>query len=90
MLEEVKRFIESELNYTELEQVGEGLELIFNRGTDKFILTLVQDGEIVKVVETYISNELASSISKTHKFKSFAYLKNFLLLFDLSPKGWAC
>lgn len=87
MLEEVKQFIESELNYTELEQTDTGLEIVFNRGIDEIVLTLVQVGTFVKVVETYTSNKLVSSVSKTHKFKSLAYLKNFLRLFDLSPRG---
>lgn len=87
MLLEVKRFIETELNYTELEQTDTGLELVFNRGVDEYVLTLVQVDGFVKVVETYTTNELVSSISKTHKFKSFAYLKNFLRLFNLSQRG---
>jgi hypothetical protein len=90
MLEEVKQFIEKELTYTELEQTENALTLVFNRGADEYVLTLVQDGAVVKVIETYTSSELLSSISKTHKFKSFAYLKNFLLLFNLSPRGWVC
>lgn len=87
MLEEVKQFIKRELSYTELKETSDGLELVFNRGANEFILTLVKDGEVIKVVETYTANELVSSISKTHKFKSFAYLKNFLRLFDLSSRG---
>ena len=87
MLEEVKQFIENELKYTELERTEDALTLVFNRGADEFVLTLIQVGNFVKVVETYTSKELVSSISETHKFKSFAYLKNFLSLFDLSPRG---
>jgi hypothetical protein len=87
MLEEVKQFIEKELKYTELERTEDVLTLVFNRGADEFVLTLIQVGNFVKVVETYTSKELVSSISKTHKFKSLAYLKNFLSLFDLSPRG---
>lgn len=87
MLEEVKQFIKRELSYTELKETADGLELVFNRGANEFILTLVKDGEVIKVVETYTANELVSSISKTHKFKSFTYLKKFLRLFDLSSRG---
>lgn len=87
MLNEVKHFIESELTYTELDETDTGLELVFNRGADEYVLTLLQVGDFVKVIETYNSNEMISGITKTHEFKSFAYLKNFLRLFDLSSRG---
>lgn len=87
MLEEIKQFIENKISYTELSQTDNTLELVFNRGIDEFVLALVQDGKIIKVIETYTSNELVSSISKTHKFKSFVYLKHFLRSFSLSPRG---
>ena len=81
-LEELKLFIQSELNYTEFTQEGNTLKIVINRDKGKSVVTLTLIDGRVKVVETYESRELGGTISKVRRFKSFKRLQNFLLLFN--------
>ena len=81
-LEELKLFIQSELNYTEFTQEGNTLKIVINRDKGKSVVTLTLIDGRVKVVETYESRELGGTISKVRRFKSFNRLQNFLLLFN--------
>mgnify|MGYP000892299294 CR=1 FL=1 len=81
-LEELKLFIQSELNYTEFTQEGSTLKIVINRDKGKSVVTLTLIDGRVKVVETYESRELGGTISKVRRFKSFKRLQNFLLLFN--------
>lgn len=81
-LEELKLFIQFELNYTEFTQEGSTLKIVINRDKGKSVVTLTLIDGRVKVVETYESRELGGTISKVRRFKSFKRLQNFLLLFN--------
>lgn len=81
-LEELKSFIQSELNYTKFTQEGATLEVVFNRDKGKSVVILTLIDGMVKVVETYESRDLGGTISKVRRFKSFKRLQNFLLLFN--------
>lgn len=81
-LEEIKSFIQSELNYTKFTQEGATLEVVINRDKGTSVVTLTLIDGMVKVVETYESRELGGTISKIRRFKSFKRLQNFLLLFN--------
>ena len=81
-LEELKSFIQSELNYTKFTQEGNTLEIVFKRSIGEYIVSLTLIGGVVQVVEIYESKDYVTALSKVHKFKSFKRLQNFLLLFN--------
>ena len=81
-LEEIKSFIQSDLNYNEFTREGATLEVVFNRDKGESKVTLTLMGGAIKVVETYESKELGGIISKVRRFKSFKRLQDFLLLFN--------
>lgn len=81
-LEEIKSFIQTQINYTEFTQEGITLEIVFNRDKGMSVVILTLSDGMVKVVETYESRELGGTISKVRRFKSFKRLQNFLLLFN--------
>lgn len=81
-LEELKSFIQTQINYTEFTQEGNTLEIVFKRSVGKVIVLLTLICGVVQVVETYESKDYVIALSKLHKFKSFKRLQNFLLLFN--------
>lgn len=81
-LEELKSFIQSELNYTKFTQEGNTLEIVFKRSVGEYIVSLTLIGGVVQVVEIYESKDYVTVLSKVHKFKSVKRLQNFLLLFN--------
>ena len=46
-LEEIKSFIQSELNYTEFTQEGTTLEVVFKRSVGEYIVSLTLIGGVV-------------------------------------------
>lgn len=86
-LKEIELFVVENLTYTDIWQVGDTLEVIFNRENGQSLaLIKVVDG-IVKVTELYRSRELTSPISKRRRFKSFQRLQSFLELLSASCIG---
>lgn len=86
-LKEIELFVVENLTFTDIWQVGDTLEVMFNREVGQsFVLIPVVDG-VAKVTELYRSQELNSPISKRRKFKSFKRLQSFLELLSTSCIG---
>lgn len=86
-LKEIELFVVDNLTYTDIWQVGDTLEVMFNRENGQSLaLIKVVDG-IAKVTELYRSRELSSPISKRRRFKSFKRLQSFLELLSTSCIG---
>ena len=64
-LEELKSFIQSELNYTKFTQEGNTLEIVFKRSVGEYIVSLTLIGGVVQVVEIYESKDYVTALSKS-------------------------
>lgn len=79
-LKEIELFVVENLTYTDIWQVGDTLEVMFNREVGQsFVLIKVVDG-IAHVTELYRSRELSNPITKRRRFKSFKRMQFFLEL----------
>lgn len=79
-LKEIELFVVENLTYTDIWQVGDTLEVMFNREVGQsLVLIKVVDG-IAHVTELYHSRELSNPITKRRRFKSFKRMQSFLEL----------
>ena len=79
-LKEIELFVVENLTYTDIWQLGDTLEVMFNREVGQsLVLIKVVDG-IAHVTELYRSRELINPITKRRRFKSFKRMQSFLEL----------
>lgn len=83
-LKEIELFVVENLTYTDIWQVGNTLEVMFNRENGQSLALIKVVDDIAKVTELYRSQELSSPISKRRRFKSFKRLQSFLELLSAS------
>lgn len=83
-LKEIELFVVENLTYTDIWQVGNTLEVMFNRENGQSLALIKVVDDIAKVIELYRSQELSSPISKRRRFKSFKRLQSFLELLSAS------
>lgn len=83
-LKEIELFVVENLAYTDIWQVGNTLEVMFNRENGQSLALIKVVDDIAKVTELYRSQELSSPISKRRRFKSFKRLQSFLELLSAS------
>lgn len=83
-LKEIELFVVENLTYTDIWQVGNTLEVMFNRENGQSLARIKVVDDIAKVTELYRSQELSSPISKRRRFKSFKRLQSFLELLSAS------
>lgn len=86
-LTEIELFVVENLTYTDIWQVGNTLEVMFNRENGQSLALIKVVDDIAKVTELYRSQELSSPISKRRRFKSFKRLQSFLELLSTSCIG---
>ena len=73
-LKEIELFVVENLTYTDIWQVGNTLEVMFNRENGQSLALIKVVDDIAKVTELYRSQELSSPISKRRRFKSLELL----------------
>ena len=83
-LKEIELFVVENLTYTDIWQIGNTLEVMFNRENGQSLALIKVVDDIAKVTELYRSQELSSPISKRRRFKSFKRLQSFLELLSAS------
>lgn len=83
-LKEIELFVVENLTYTDIWQVSNTLEVMFNRENGQSLALIKVVDDIAKVTELYRSQELSSPISKRRRFKSFKRLQSFLELLSAS------
>ena len=86
-LKEIELFVVENLTYTDIWQVGNTLEVMFNRENGQSLALIKVVDDSAKVTELYRSQELSSPSSKRRRFKSFKRLQSFLELLSTSCIG---